>query len=95
MSKEISQLTKDFEDSKTDLNKLINEFDTFKIDGKKFKNIKRSVCALKDKFNKICIGYKRSLINNKEHTFCFEDMPISEIFGNFSEVNLKKIRLII
>lgn len=87
LSKDINKLTKDFEDSKTELNRLINEFDTFKIDEKKFANIKDSVTILKDQFKEMCIEYKSSLIDYKEFTFCFKEIPISDIFGNFDEVN--------
>lgn len=53
LSIEIKKLTSDFDDPKKELNKLINQFDTFKIDDKKFEDIKSSVSILKDKFYKI------------------------------------------
>lgn len=88
LSKEINKMTEDFDNSKKELNDLINQFETSEINDKKFENIKNSVSVLKDKFNEILIEYKSSLINHKECDFWiqFEDVNIGETFGYFDEV---------
>ena len=88
LAKEVNKLSKDFEDSKKELNELIRHFDTFKISDEKFQEIKENVSDLKSKFKRMLTTYKSSLINDKDYTFRFEEVQISNVFGKFEEVNL-------
>jgi DNA repair ATPase RecN len=86
LAKEVNKLSKDFEDSKINLNEQIKEFDTFKISEQKFQMIKENVSVLTSKLNEILTQFKSSLINDKVYDFRFEDVPISNVFGKFEEV---------
>jgi len=88
LAKEVNKLCKDFKDSKKKLNKLIRKFETFKISKQKFEDLKTKVAYLKSKLNDMLTEFKSSLINNKEYTFQFEDVPISNVSGKFEEVHL-------
>ncbi len=85
LAKEVNKLSKDFEDSKIKLNELINEFDTLKMNTN-FEAIKLRLSELKSKFNVMLTEFKNSLINDKEYTFQFEEIQISNFFGKFKEV---------
>ena len=85
LAKEVNELSKDFEDSKIKLNELINEFDTLKMNTN-FEAIKLRLSELKSKFNVMLTEFKNSLINDKEYTFQFEEIQISNFFGKFKEV---------
>ena len=88
LAKKVNKLSKDFEDSKIKLNELIRQFDTFKISEQKFHEIKENITDLQSKLKEMLTEFKNSLINDKEYTFRFEDVQISNVFGKFEEVNL-------
>ena len=88
LAKDVSKLSKDFDDSKMKLDEQIKQFDTFKISEQKFQEIKENVTDLKNKFNEMLTEFKSSLINDKVYNFRFEEVQVSSVFGNLEEVNL-------
>jgi hypothetical protein len=88
LSKEANQLTNNIEKSRTDLNQLIAQFDTLEFD-KKFEDIKASVAVVNQEFNKILAEYQDSLIGNKKCTFEFKELPIEDIFGRVTDVQVR------
>ena len=88
LAKEVNKLSKDFDDSKIKLNELIRQFDTFKISEQKFHEIKENITDLQSKLKEMLTEFKNSLIKDKEYTFRFEDVQISNVLGKFEEVNL-------
>ena len=67
--------------TKIELNWLINKLDTFKIDDKKFHDIKESVVVIKQKLDSDLIELQSGLIGHREYYFDYIQRPISEVFG--------------
>ena len=65
MSKENNDIKIKIENSKKELNELIKKFDTFKIDEKKFHDIKDNVSDLNKKLEENLIELESSLIGHK------------------------------
>lgn len=84
LSKETSELKAKIKDSKKELNELIDQFDTLKIDEKKFHDIKDKVVALKKEFKVNLVELKSELLGHKEYSFIYVDQPIESIFGNIT-----------
>jgi hypothetical protein len=74
-----------FDSSNNKLNKLIEEFDIFEFNDKKFEELKKEVDALRINFDKMTADYKISLLNNKKLSFEFEEADISNVFGKLIE----------
>ena len=78
MSKEIDQLTVEVEKSKSNLNDLVNRFDSCE---KK----QKSVVELNECFSKVLEEYKESLLGFNKYSFDFNEIDIKDTFGYFSE----------
>jgi hypothetical protein len=89
LSKEANQLTINIEISRKDLNELIAQFDTLEFNDKKFEDIKTSAAVVDQKLHKILAEYQDSLVSNKKYTFDFKELPIEDIFGRVTDVQVK------
>jgi hypothetical protein len=89
LSKEANQLTTNIEKSRKDLNELIAQFDNLELNDKKFEDIKASVAVVNQEFHKILAEYQDSLIGNKKYTFEFKELPIEDIFGRVTDVQVR------
>ena len=78
MSKEVDQLTVEVEKSKSNLNNLVNRFDSSE---KK----QKSVVGLNECFRKVLDEYKETLLGFNKYSFDFKEIDIKDIFGNLSE----------
>jgi len=85
LSKESKRLSTEIEESKEDLTKLIDRFDTFEIDNEKFETIRQSLTVLNGDLTRKLGEYKVSIIGGKEYTFEFEGLDIEGLFGCFGE----------
>ncbi len=94
LSKECKRLSTEIEKSKEELNKLIDRFDTFDIDEKKFEEIRQRLIVLNRGMPRKLGEYKDSMIGNKEYTFEFKEIDINGLFGSFKEVEKVILHLI-
>ena len=86
----------EIENSKQELTKLIDRFDTFEINDKKFKDIKQSLVVLNRRLSRTLCERKDSMLGDKEYafefsslkTFEFKDIDIENFFGCFKEVEI-------
>ena len=78
MSKEVDQLTVEVEQSKSNLNDLVDRFDSCE---KK----QKSVVGLNECFRKVLDEYKETLLGFNKYSFDFKEIDIKDIFGNLSE----------
>lgn len=85
LSKEISKIAMEIEKTKKEVDSLIENFETFEIDDKKFKDTKQCADMLTGENNKKIMEYKESLIGNKKYIFEFTDTPMVEVFGKVIE----------
>ncbi len=85
LSKENKLIRDTFNESNSELNKLIKEFDIFEFNDKKFEGLKKEADALRINFDKMTADYKISLLDNKKFSFEFEESDISDIFGKIIE----------
>jgi len=88
LSKEINKIDTDIEKYKVELKKSMLRFDTLEFNDKKFEDIKTSVAVLNKEFRKILAEYQDSVIGNKKYTFEFEELPIEDIFGRVTNVQV-------
>ena len=65
---------------------MIDRFDTFDIDEKKFEVIRQRLIVLNRGMPRKLGEYKDSMIGNKEYIFEFKDIDINGLFGCFKEV---------
>ena len=86
LSQESKRLSREIRNSKKELTELIDRFDTFEIDEKKFEEIRQSLTVLNRGLTRTLREYKDSLIDNKEYTFEFQEIDIKRLFGCFKEV---------
>jgi hypothetical protein len=84
-SKENQLIKETFDESNNKLNKLVEEFDIFEFNGKKFEELKKEADALRINFDKMTADYKISLLDNKKFSFEFLEAEISDIFGEIIE----------
>ena len=85
LSKENKLIKDTFSESNNELNELLEEFDIFEFNDKKFEGLKKEVDELRINFNKMTADYKMSLLNNKKFSFEFKEGVISDIFGKLIE----------
>jgi hypothetical protein len=78
MSKEVNQLKLEIENSKKNLNELINRFNLF--DKKQ-----KSVAVINESYSKVLEEYKESLLGYNKYSFDFNEIDIKDAFGYFSE----------
>ena len=88
LSKEINEIRTNIELSKEELNKSMLQFDNLEFNDKKFEDIKSSVAVVNQKFNKILGEYQDSLIDNKKYSFEFKELPIEDVFGRVTDVQV-------
>jgi len=93
-SKETKNLNTEIEKSKEELTELVDRFDTFEIDEKKFEEIMQSLIVLNGGLTRTLSEYKDSMIGGKEYTFEFEEIDIKGLFGSFKEVEKVTLNLI-
>jgi len=91
ISKQVTQISTNIEQSKKELDDYLKRFDTFDINDKKFEAIKEGVGWLNRKFYKIIRDYNNALIGNKSYSFIFDEKPIANIFGRFDESYVRDI----
>ena len=85
ISKQVNQISTNIEQSKKELDDYVKRFDTFDINDSKFEAIKQGVVGVNKKFDKIILDYNNALIGNKEYSFIFNELPIADVFGRFSD----------
>ena len=73
---------------------MIDRFDTFDIDEKKFEVIRQRLIVLNRGMPRKLGEYKDSMIGNKEYTFEFKDIDINGLFGSLKEVEKVILHLI-
>ena len=73
LSQETSQLSKNIEDSKKQLDELKNHLDTFVIDTLNFDSIKASAEDLIERFSQMQTEYRESLLLHQDYMFDFDD----------------------
>jgi hypothetical protein len=77
------EFLKEFSNEK--LTMLINDFDTFEIDNKKFEDIRGHLIILNGGIARELSEYKDTIIGGKEYTFEFKEIDIKGLFGCFKE----------
>lgn len=85
LSKEVNQITTEFEKSKTTFNDLLKRFDTLEFNEKKFEEIKSGVEVVNEGLSQIIKEHNQTLTGNKNYTFRFEELPIEDIFGRIDD----------
>lgn len=85
LSKEENQITVNIAKSKTELDKLIKQFDSIEANAMEFKEVKKSVTSLNQEFYQIIDEYNNLLIGNKKYLFQFNELSIDDIFGRLSD----------
>ena len=86
LSKETKRYSTEIQQSNEKLTKLIDRFDTFDIDEKKFEEIRQSLSILNGGLTRTLIEYKDSMIGEKEYPFEFQEIDVKGLFGCFKEV---------
>ena len=86
LSKESKRLSTEIEKSKQELTYLIDRFDNFEINVKKFKEIKQSLSILNGGLIRALSENKYSIINFTEYKFDFQEIHIENLFGCFKQV---------
>lgn len=71
VSKNVSKLSTEIENSKNELNTIKEQVDTFEIDDKKYEELKMTADIFKGKFSKMFHEYKESLLINQRLLFRF------------------------
>ena len=56
---------------------------------KKFEDIKTSVAVVDQKLDKLLAEYQDSLVSNKKYKFDLKELPIEDIFGRVTDVQVK------
>ena len=86
LSEESKKIEIKIEKAKTELNELIDCFDTFQISDKKFEDIKESVSVLTGRFSCLIDEYKDLLLDLNKYTFGFKEVVIKDVFGSFDKI---------
>jgi hypothetical protein len=85
LSKTVDKLTGEIENSKQELNKLVERFDTFDIDDKI--DIMNSVIIFNKRLARMAGIHKASLIGNEDFSFEFKEVQIDDVFGCFKAID--------
>ena len=85
LSKENNLIKETFDESNSQLNKLIEEFDIFEFNDKRFEELKKKADALRINFDNMAANFKISLLNNKKCLFEYREEEISDVFGIINE----------
>jgi F0F1-type ATP synthase gamma subunit len=92
LSQETSQLSKNIEDSKKQLDELKNHLDTFVIDTLNFDSIKASAEDLIERFSQMQTEYRESLLLHQDYMFDFDDddptKSIEYFFGKIIDTKM-------
>ena len=91
VSKQVNQISADIEQSRKELDDYVKRFDTLDIDEKRFEAIKQGMVSVNGKLDKIVLDYNNALIENKEYSFLFDEMPIADIFGRFYDLKKNSV----
>ena len=83
MAKEIDAISKDIVNYKTDLNTIIQSFDSFEFNDEKHDDIITKVNILLPKFEGILDEYIYSLLDNNDYRFEVENTKMENVFGSF------------
>ena len=83
IAKEINTISKDLENYKTDLNTLIQRFDSFEFNDRKYDDIISKVNILQPRFEDIFDEYMYSLLDNKDYELKDEEINLENVFGSF------------
>lgn len=89
LSKEENQITMNIAKSKTELDKLIEQFDSLETNAMEFKEVTKSVASLNQEFYQIIDEYNNLLIGNKKYLFQFNELSIDAIFGRLSDSEVR------
>lgn len=81
LSKEVNDITRNIEQSKTALNNLIKGFDSQEFNDERFEELKKGVSVVNQDCCQKIDEYNSSLIDNKKYTFLFDESSIEDIFG--------------
>ena len=79
-------MSTEIEKSKQELTYLIDRFDNFEINVKKFKEIKQSLSILNGGLTRALSENKYSIINFTEYKFDFQEIHIENLIGCFKQV---------
>jgi hypothetical protein len=83
----IGLLTKEIEISKNELNELIHQFGSYKLNDTNFKDMKESVTTINEVLTEILCFCRDSLLSNKKYVFNFNNSTVEDMFGSFDSLN--------
>ena len=86
LSKESPRLGTESEESNKKLAELIDRFDIFEFNDRKFDEIMQSLTVLNRDLIRILSQNKYSILGGKDYTFEFQEIDITGLFGCFKEV---------
>jgi len=86
LSKESTRLGTESEESNKKLAELIDRFDIFEFNDRKFDEIMQSLTVLNGDLIRILSQNKDSILGGKDYIFEFEEINITGLFGYFKEV---------
>lgn len=89
ISKKSNYIIKEYRDvvenANIELTELVNQFNTFDIDEKKFSDIKQSLALLNEKCTEKLAAHKEMLLKNRTCSFEFNEVQIENVFGHYNE----------
>ena len=85
VTKNVNHFDKEIENSRSQINKLFENFDTFEFDDKKINNLMKKAEFLKEENEKMLEEYKQSLLMHKQYSFEYKDRSVEEFFGLFGD----------
>lgn len=88
MAFQTAEISKQVDDLRSDLNSLINRFDSFEFSDEKHDAVLIDAIALKPIIDSTLENYKNMLVGNKDYSIKFEDINLSDMFGSFKISNV-------
>jgi len=85
VTKNVNHFDKEIENSRSQINKLFENFDTFEFDDKKINNLMKKAEFLKEENEKMLEEYKQSLLMHRQYSFEYKDRSVEEFFGLFGD----------
>ncbi len=93
LATKVNQLSKEIENCKNELNKLIHHFNIIDpTNENKLVEIEKNGISLNESLAKKLAEYKDSLLDNKKYLFIFKETPIDDFFGHFNVI--KKVNYV-
>ncbi len=86
LSKQTKKINSEIDKLKKEFAALIDRFDTFDIDEKKFIEIKQEALVMNEAFNQKLWEQEDSLIGYKKYFFDFKEIQVHDVFGYFSGI---------